>query len=151
MDDPSQNGCTPSNRICLIVDDEPSIRKYLRAILDQERIQCLEADSASQALGIIQRLNGRLDLVVTDIKMPGDMDGVDLAYSVRNMFPAIPVILISGYADVGAVRKAAAIFQFIQKPFEPEAILLAVKKVVGSGDATGSHQGDGSDVPPLSV
>jgi FixJ family two-component response regulator len=66
------------------------------------------------------------------------------------MFPAIPVILISGYADVGAVRKAAAIFQFIQKPFEPEAILLAVKKVVGSGDATGS-QGDGSDVPPLSV
>jgi DNA-binding NtrC family response regulator len=150
MDDPPQNGCAPSNRICLIVDDEPSIRKYLRAILDQERIQCLEADSASQALGIIQRLNGRLDLIVCDIKMPGDMNGVDLAYSVRNMFPGIPVILISGYADVEAVKKAAAIFQFIQKPFEPEAILLAVKKVVGYGDTTGS-QLDGSGAPTSSV
>jgi two-component system cell cycle sensor histidine kinase/response regulator CckA len=138
MDDPAQNDCTSSNRICLIVDDEPSIRKYLRAILDQEQIQCLEADSACQALGIIQRLNGRLDLIVCDIKMPGDMDGVDLAYSVRNMFPAIPVILISGYADVGAVKKATAIFELIQKPFEPEAILLAVRRVLRSLEETSS-------------
>ena len=58
--------------ICLIVDDEPAIRTYLRAILQQAGIQSLEADSASHALGIIRKLDGRLNLIVCDIKMPGE-------------------------------------------------------------------------------
>jgi DNA-binding NtrC family response regulator len=123
-----QDRCSKPERICLIVDDEAAIRTYLRAILQRAGIQSLEADSASQALGIIQKLDGRLDLIVCDIKMPGEMDGIDLAYSVRQSFPAVPVILISGYGDVGA---AATKFEFIQKPFVPEAILIAVKKVLG--------------------
>jgi two-component system NtrC family sensor kinase len=137
MDGPDQ--CSPPDRICLIVDDEPSIRTYLRAILQREQIQSLEADSAAQALQIVQKLNGRLDLIVSDIKMPGEMDGIDLAHSVRQSFPAVPVILISGYADAEAVKQAAAMFEFIQKPFVPEAILVAVKKVVGAVDAKASH------------
>ena len=128
-----------SDRICLIVDDEPSIRTYLRAILQRERIQSLEADNAAQALSIIHKLGGRLDLIVCDIKMPGEMDGIDLAYSVRNSFPAVPVLLISGYGDVESVKHAAANFEFIQKPFVPETILVAVKKVVGSVAANASQ------------
>lgn len=127
-----------SDHICLIVDDEPSIRTYLRAILQRERIQSLEADNAAQALSIIHKLGGRLDLIVCDIKMPGEMDGIDLAYSVRNSFPALPVLLISGYGDVESVKQAAANFDFIQKPFVPETILMAVNKVVGSVDGKAS-------------
>jgi YesN/AraC family two-component response regulator len=66
------------------------------------------------------------------------MDGIDLAYSVRNTFPAVRVILISGYDDTESMKKAAASFEFIQKPFVPEAILMAVKKVVGFVDGTPS-------------
>jgi DNA-binding NtrC family response regulator len=128
-----------SDRICLIVDDEPSIRTYLRAILQRERIQSLEADNAAQALSIIHKLGGRLDLIVSDIKMPGEMDGIDLAFSVRNSFPALPVLLISGYGDVESVKHAAANFEFIQKPFVPETILMAVKKMVGAVDARASE------------
>jgi DNA-binding NtrC family response regulator len=128
-----------SDRICLIVDDEQAIRTYLRAILQREQIQSLEADTAAQALRIVQRLNGRLDLIVCDIKMPGEMDGIDLAYSVRNSFPAVPVLLISGYGDVESVKHAAANFEFIQKPFVPETILMAVKKMVGAVDARASE------------
>ena len=128
-----------SDRICLIVDDEQAIRTYLRAILQRERIQSLEADTAAQALRIVQKLNGRLDLIVCDIKMPGEMDGIDLAYSVRNSFPAVPVLLISGYGDVESVKHAAANFEFIQKPFVPETILMAVKKMVGAVDARASE------------
>lgn len=127
------------DHICLIVDDEPSIREYLRTILQRERIQCLEADSAAQALRIIQKLDGRLDLIVSDIKMPGEMDGIDLAHSVRQSFPAVPVILVSGYADADAVKQAAAMFVFIHKPFVLEAILAAVRKVVGFVDSTSSE------------
>jgi DNA-binding NtrC family response regulator len=134
MDD-HQDQRSTTDRICLIVDDEPSIRAYLRAILQRERIQSLEADNAAQALRIVQKLGGRLDLIVCDIKMPGEMDGIDLAYSVRHSFPAVPVVLISGYGDVESVKHAAANFEFIQKPFVPETILMAVKRVVGSLDA----------------
>ena len=107
--------------------------------MHRERIQSLEAGSAAQALGIIHKLRGRLDLIVCDIKMPGEMDGIDLAYSVLHTFPAVPLILISGYSDTESVKKAAATFEFIRKPFVPEAILMAVKKVVGSVHAEGSQ------------
>src|SRR5579864_5265063 len=119
------------DRICLLVDDEPAIRSYLRAILEAERFQCLEASNVAQALGITQRLGGRLDLIITDIKMPGDVDGLDLAYSVRNSFPDIPVILVSGYADDESVFRAASIFKFIRKPFVPETIVTAVRTAIG--------------------
>jgi two-component system, NtrC family, response regulator HydG len=78
-------------------------------------------------------------LIVCDIKLPGEMDGIDLAYSVRNSFPAVPILLISGYSDPEAVKHAAPNFEFIQKPFVPETILMAVKKVLGSVDAEASQ------------
>lgn len=113
--------------ICLIVDDEPAIRSFLRAVLERRQLQCVEAEDATHALRIIQKLGGRLDLVLSDIKMPGDMSGVDLAHSVRNTFPAISIILISGYCENA---KDAGGFEFIPKPFVPEAILNAVDKAL---------------------
>ena len=88
-----------SDLICLLVDDASSIRTYLRAILERERFNCLEAENAARALRIAQKLGGRIDLIISDIKMPGDMDGVDLAHSIRNTYPDLPVILISGYTE----------------------------------------------------
>ena len=67
------------------------------------------------------------------------VDGIDLAYSVRHSFPAVPVILISGYGDVEGVKQAATKFEFIQKPFVPEAIWVAVKKMVRAVDAEASQ------------
>jgi DNA-binding NtrC family response regulator len=116
------------DRTCLIVDDEPAIRTFLRAIFDQRQFHILEADSATHALKIIHMARGCLDLIVSDIRMPGDMDGLDLAHSVRNAFPRIPVILISGYSDKDPGDLAG--FEFISKPFAPEAILNAVDRVM---------------------
>ena len=118
------------DHICLLVDDEPAIRSYLRAILERERFQCLEAGNVAQALAITQRLDGRIDLIITDIKMPGDADGLDLAFSVRNSYPAIPVILISGFTDDETVFRAAAQFKFIRKPFVPETIVRAIQSAI---------------------
>ena len=67
-----------SDRTCLVVDDQAAIRTYLRVVLKKENLQTLEAGTAAQALKIIQQLDGRLDLIITDINMPGDMDGLDL-------------------------------------------------------------------------
>lgn len=119
-----------SDLICLIVDDEPAIRAYLRAILERDRFNCLEAESAPQALRIAMKLDGRIDLIVTDIRMPGDIDGIDLAFSIRNAYPALPILIISGYADEENVRRLGRGFELIRKPFVPETILQSIRKAV---------------------
>ncbi len=126
-------------KICLIVDDEPIIRTYLNAILQDEDYQTLEAEDAPQAFRIVQKLNGGLNLIVTDIRMPGDMDGMDLAYAVRNAFPAIPVILISGFADTESAKHRFGGFPFIRKPFTPAAILGAVNTATASRQTRTAH------------
>src|SRR5579872_1019329 len=118
------------NSVCLVVDDEEVIRKYLRAILERESILALEAENASQAMRIVQDLGGRLDLLITDIRMPGAMDGCDLAYAVRRSYPAVPVILISGYFDEASLRNADAGFLFLPKPFSAETVLSAARRVL---------------------
>jgi DNA-binding NtrC family response regulator len=111
--------------VSLIVDDEPSIRAYLREILHSQGIRSVEAGTAIEALKTLHGLKGQVDLLITDIQMPGDMDGLDLAYSAVNSFPTLPVILISGYSD-----KSTGNFMFIRKPFVPAAILEAVNRVI---------------------
>jgi DNA-binding NtrC family response regulator len=114
-----------SNRTCLVVDDESVIREYLRLILLRRQFDTFGAEDATQALKIIEKAGGHLDLIIADIRIPGDMSGVDLAHSVRNMYPQIPIVLISGYGD-----KDASGFDFIPKPFVPEVILHAVDTVL---------------------
>jgi len=114
--------------ICLIVDDVGAIRGYLALILKERGFQSLEAATATEALKIVQKLSGGLDLIVTDIKLPGDMNGVDLAHSIRYAFPVIPIIVISGYANVGSLETAG--FQFIPKPFMRKTILDAVDRAM---------------------
>jgi DNA-binding NtrC family response regulator len=122
------------------VDDEPAIRTFLWAILDQRQFHILEADSAPHAMKIIQTLCGRVDLIVSDIRMRGDMNGLDLAHSVRNAFPGIPVILISGYSDEDPDDIEG--FEFISKPFAPEAILNAVDRALDSRPRQMHRTGD---------
>ena len=108
--------------VSLVVDDEPSIRKYVSTILQREDFKTLEAEDGARALQIVEALGGRVDLIVTDIQMPNG-DGLTLARAVRRLFQAVPVILVSGNAQPDAA------FEFVEKPFSPSAILQAVRKV----------------------
>ena len=114
------------DRLCLIVDDEPAIRRYLQAVLNQQHLQTVEANDATDALRVVDQLGNSLDLILSDVKMPGDMDGVQLAHSVRNAYPAIPIILISGYSD--SKEENTEGFELIPKPFSPETLLAAVER-----------------------
>jgi CheY-like chemotaxis protein len=117
-----------SDRICLIVDDEPDIRTLLSVILKRDGVQAVEAANAPQALDIIRKLEGRLDLIMMDFHMPGDMDGVDLAHSIREQFPDIPVMLITGYGDEPKILSSG--FPVIRKPFLPESIWKMVEQLL---------------------
>jgi DNA-binding NtrC family response regulator len=86
------------------------------------------ARNATQALRIIHRLDARLVLLVSDIMMPGDMSGLDLAHSVRIAFPDLPIVLISGYVEMDAMKDSG--FNFLRKPFTPDTILNAVRQAI---------------------
>jgi len=113
----------PDMPVSLVVDDEPSVRRYVSAILQRENFTTLEAEDGSHGLQIVQERDGDLDLIVSDIQMP-KMDGVTFAHAVKHSFPALPVILVSGYAE------ADAGFEFVEKPFSPGALLKAVRNVL---------------------
>ena len=76
-----------------------------------------------QALQIVEDLRGGLDLIVSDIQMPNG-DGLSLANAVKNSFPAVSVVLISGNASPDAS------FDVIAKPFSPGVLLQAVRGVI---------------------
>lgn len=127
-----------AERTCLIVDDEPSIRNYLKLILQQENYVAIEAENAAIAFKVVQMLHGGVDLIVSDITMPGNMDGVDLACAVRNAYPAIPVVLVSGFCETATARRKPGGVGFVQKPFTTAAILGAVSRVTASSIRTGA-------------
>ena len=110
-------------RVSLVVDDEPAVRKYVAAILRQEHFQTVEAEDGAQGLQIVRDLGDDVVLIVSDIQMP-NAGGVAFARAVKAAFPAVPIILISGSAESDPE------FSFIRKPFPPGALRNAVRGLV---------------------
>ncbi len=115
----------------LIVDDESAIRESLRMILEYEGYRVDEAGDAAQALA---KVGDRLpDAVLLDIKMPG-MDGLDLLRAFRERGYEMPVLVISGHADVAtaveATRRGA--YDFFEKPLQRERVLLSLRNATES-------------------
>jgi len=105
----------------LVVDDEVMVRKQLERLYVQGGFRVLTAPSAEEALEYLS--GGEIDLVVTDIRLPG-MDGVQLIERIKELCPDVPVIAITGYGDIETaveVLKQGA-RDFIIKPFSAPAI-----------------------------
>ena len=114
----------------LIVDDEPGIRLSLQGILEEDEGHVvLEAETAESALELIA--TEMPDLVFLDIWLPG-MDGMDALAQIKEDYPALPVIMISGHGNietaVAAIRMGA--HDFIEKPLSLEKIVLAVNRTM---------------------
>ena len=114
---------------CLIVDDEPRILVYLRAVLQSAGFDTLEASNGSEALDVLRSERLKVEVIVSDVSMP-IMSGLALAASVRAEFPEIPVILVSGYAAVPVEG-----IPLLQKPFLPAALLGMVRDAIESSRA----------------
>jgi DNA-binding NtrC family response regulator len=106
----------------LVVDDETVIREGLKRILEAEEFV---VETCASGYGAIESMQQRdFDLIITDLKMPG-MDGIEVLKSVRTLQPAVPVILITGYASVDTAVEAMknGAFDYLQKPFAPDLLL----------------------------
>ncbi len=113
----------------LIVDDEPSIRRTLREILQFEKYKVEEASNGLEAL---TKLKGtKFDVVICDIKMP-KMDGMEALERFQILSPDTPVVMISGHANIDtaveAVKKGA--FDFISKPPDLNRMLITIRNAM---------------------
>ncbi len=112
----------------LIVEDEFFVRFTTAEFLREEGFEVLEAENADEALDILKS-KVAIDLMFTDVRMPGSMDGVALAGLVRNEWPGIHIILTSGYAPELLSARSVAEDKVISKPYRQQAVLAAIRSL----------------------
>src|SRR6266550_9466405 len=115
----------PSKTI-LIVDDEEIVRRLVRvALAASDEADFLEAHDAVEALAISQEYRGPIDLLISDVMMPGKMNGPEMAAKFSRSRPEAKVLLMSGYeVDTLLMRPE---WRFIQKPFAASEIRDAIR------------------------
>jgi signal transduction histidine kinase/ActR/RegA family two-component response regulator len=113
----------------LLVDDDEAVREVAASILRDAGYGIAEAGSGGAALDLLQR-EARVDLMVVDFAMPG-MNGVDLAREVNSKFPAIPVLFVTGYADVSAFAEIGEA-RLVKKPFLGDELVTKVQATLAN-------------------
>jgi len=115
----------------LVVDDEAGVRRVLQRILTAEGYTVAVAAGGEEALGMFKSSNVAIDLLITDIVMPG-MGGRQLARECRDLRDTLKVIYISGYAPESLLSQQAieSGIEFVEKPFSRDAILERVARVM---------------------
>lgn len=130
----------------LIVDDDPGQRSLLDAFLRAQGFTTLLAESGPRALALLG--SQPVSLMVSDVRMPG-MSGLELFHLARKEHEALPVLLVTAYADirdaVGAMRDGA--LNYLAKPVDLDELLASVQHAVGIAAGPGVQYGDRRPLP----
>jgi CheY-like chemotaxis protein len=115
----------------LVVDDEPSVRMLVRETLDQLGYKVLEAETGSSGLQTMES-SRRLDLLVTDVGLPGGMNGRQLADAALVHRPDLKILFITGYADSAIINDSnlSPGMHILTKPFSMESLGEKVSEII---------------------
>ncbi len=117
----------------LLAEDDPVVRQLLRLVMEWHGDRVIEAEDGPTAVRLAESHQGPLDLLVTDVLMPG-CNGPEVCDLVRTVRPGLPTLFISGYypeavfAETGLPARSA----FLAKPFMPEDFVAAVDDLLAS-------------------
>jgi CheY-like chemotaxis protein len=114
--------------VVLVVEDLTLVRMFMADFLDEAGFKVFEAVSADEALTVLQA-RPDVQAVVTDIEMPGSMNGIELAQTIRERWPGIGVVVTSGRQRLGQddLPEEAA---FLAKPYLPETVISVLRQMV---------------------
>ena len=114
----------------LIIDDEPNIRRMVGALLGAEGYDV--RDASDGATGVLRATEHEPDVVLLDLMMPGDMDGMGALERLRESIPDSPVVMMSGRAGLSDAVRATKLgaFTFLEKPLTPEGVVLALSSAM---------------------
>jgi two-component system, NtrC family, sensor kinase len=138
----------------LVVEDEAPVAELAITILEERGFVVRHAANARSALALLDNAQSdggaEIDLVFSDIVMPGDMSGIELGHAIRRSRPHLPVLLTTGYSD--AVKEASrGAFAILYKPYRPADLLAAVDHCfeTARADRTAAVGGEPAAPPPV--
>jgi CheY-like chemotaxis protein len=117
----------------LLVEDEGLIRLLTAEVLQEEGFEVVEAWNGVEAIRLLDGPDG-FDVLFTDVRMPGALDGIDVAEHARRRDPTIPILVVSGYAvdlrrRLSALEPAAV---FLSKPYNMREIVDALRRLMAT-------------------
>jgi two-component sensor histidine kinase/DNA-binding response OmpR family regulator len=122
---------TPVSPKVLVVEDEMMLRMRAVDIVEDAGFTPIEAVNADEALAILESRSD-IELLFTDIQMPGSMDGLKLAYAVHERWPSIKIILVSGKLTLTEAEKPIH-SRFFGKPLEVKQMIAEMREMIGQG------------------
>ncbi|MGE5645160.1 MAG: ATP-binding protein [Acidobacteriota bacterium] len=133
----AESAATSGTETVLVVEDEDSVRKLVREILEQRGYRVLEAGSGAAALEVGENCGDPIDLLVTDVVMP-KMNGRDLSEALSMLRPQMKTLYLSGYTGEGVFERGLLdrSAEFLQKPFTPETLVRKVRDVLDGRSRT---------------
>ena len=134
----------PSERIVHVVDDDEAVRDSVACLLRSAQIEVEIYESAAAFLG---KAAGATGCVVTDVRMP-EMSGIDLMRRLKELGITLPVIVMTGHGDVPLAVEAmkAGAVDFIEKPFNDDTMLTAVRAALARGEAVGQRDAERAEI-----
>ena len=124
----NQESANPGLKI-LVVDDEPVLLEYVRHVLQRCGHHWLLSDSGAEAWAIFRDGPDEIDLVLTDLVMPGSFGGLELARRIRQIRPRLPVLFMTGTPQIDPVTARLSRDRLLLKqPFHPDQLVAIVEE-----------------------
>ncbi|KAF1072108.1 MAG: DNA-binding transcriptional regulator NtrC [Pseudomonas citronellolis] len=120
---PADSAALTSRPLVLVVDDDPNLSSLILMLLEEMAIPALALPNADEGLAWLQAHPQAVALLLTDVHMPGSLDGAELAQLCASRWPEVPVVVMSGDAD-GSCQGAG---QFLRKPFDLQHLAMLIQ------------------------
>jgi CheY-like chemotaxis protein len=129
IDEPVTAAGAPHPLNVLVIDDDPDVRGFMVAALQEQGYEVKEAGDGREGLAALDQITP--DLVVLDFIMPG-LSGAEVARQIRAKLPEQPILFVSGYSETEAVKRTAPDAPLLTKPFRADALHKAVRGALAS-------------------
>jgi two-component system, response regulator PdtaR len=116
--------------VVLVVEDEPLLRMLAVEVVEEAGFIAIEARDADEAVTLLESRTD-ITLLFTDINMPGSMDGLKLAHAVRDRWPPIKILVVSGKQQL-QISDLPSNSWFVRKPYQTAALVEELRSLVGS-------------------
>jgi DNA-binding NtrC family response regulator len=119
----------PEPHLALIVEDDPDVRALAAVLLEETLLDVVEVESAEAALDCLQERGGEVAMMFADVRLPGEMDGVQLAKAACKLWPTVRVVLTSGDPGAGLGDLPECV-TFMPKPWRGLDVLVQAEKAI---------------------
>ena len=119
----------------LLVEDDPLVRLVLAEELEREGFAVCQAENGDQAMALLRKPPAIFTLLITDIHMPGRLNGVGVARQMRRQHPDVPIIYTTGRPEaLDEFDRLGAKQALVQKPYAPSELMVTVRQLLDTGD-----------------